>query len=59
LSDSVFELAIPADEAGLDRLLANNPVPDRVTVTYERELDYFSDCNTMGHFCQVLVAQHW
>ncbi|HXV42038.1 MAG TPA: hypothetical protein VEC96_03165, partial [Anaerolineae bacterium] len=54
----VFDLATPADEPAIRRLLASNPVPGRVTVTYEREPDYFLGCGTMGRFCQVLVARH-
>ncbi len=58
MRDFVFELATPNDDAAIRRLLANNPVPGRVTVTYEREPNYFLGCNTMGRFCQVLVARH-
>jgi hypothetical protein len=54
----IFELATPADDPAIRQLLANNPVPGRVTVTYEREPDYFLGCGTMGRFCQVLVARH-
>ncbi|MBE7469675.1 MAG: hypothetical protein DPW09_31670 [Anaerolineae bacterium] len=53
-----FDLATPTDDPAIRRLLANNPIPSRVTVTYEREPDYFLGCATMGHFCQVLVARH-
>lgn len=58
MSEFVFELATPADDPAIRRLLANNPVPGQVTVTYEREPDYFLGCGTMGRFCQVLVARH-
>ncbi|MBE7552472.1 MAG: hypothetical protein HS126_15490 [Anaerolineales bacterium] len=57
MSEFVFELATPADDPAIRRLLANNPVPGQVTVTYEREPDYFLGCGTMGRFCQVLVAR--
>jgi hypothetical protein len=53
-----FDLATPADNGAIRRLLANNPVPGQVTVTYEREPDFFLSCGPMGHFCQVLVARH-
>ncbi len=53
-----FELTTPADDPAIRRLLANNPVPGQVTLTYEREPDYFLGCGTMGRFCQVLVARH-
>lgn len=57
-ADFVYELAMPADDPAIRRLLAANPVPGRVVLTYEREPDYFLGCATMGHFCQVLVARH-
>lgn len=57
MSEFVFELATPADDPAIRRLLANNPVPGQITVTYEREPDYFLGCGTMGRFCQVLVAR--
>jgi hypothetical protein len=53
-----FDLATPADDPAIRRLLAANPVPGQVTVTYEREPNYFLGCGTMGRFCQVLVARH-
>lgn len=58
MSDFIFDLATPADDPAIRRLLANNPVPGQVTLTYEREPDYFLGCATMGHFSQVLVARH-
>ena len=58
MNEFIFELATSADDPAIRRLLANNPVPGRVTVTYEREPNYFLGCGTMGHFCQVLVARH-
>jgi hypothetical protein len=58
LSEFIFELATPADDPAIRRLLADNPVPGQVTVTYEREPNYFLGCGVMGHFCQVLVARH-
>lgn len=53
-----LELATPADEADLRRLLATNPMPGSITVTNEREPDYFLGCGTMGHFYQTVVARH-
>jgi hypothetical protein len=58
INDFVFELAGPDNDPTIRRLLANNPVPGLVSVTYEREPDYFLGCSTMGRFCQVLVARH-
>jgi GNAT superfamily N-acetyltransferase len=53
-----IEFATPADDAAIRRLLAANPVPGAVTVTYEREPSYFLGCATMGPFCQVAVCRH-
>jgi hypothetical protein len=53
----VFELATPADDAAIRRLLATNPVPGDVTLTYRREPDYFLGCNVMGPLCQTMVAR--
>jgi hypothetical protein len=57
VSEFTFDLATPADDPAIRQLLRENPVPGRVTVTYEREPDYFLGCGTMGHFGQVLVAR--
>jgi hypothetical protein len=53
-----IECATPADDAAIRRLLASNPVPGAVTLTYEREPSYFLGCATMGPFCQVAVCRH-
>jgi hypothetical protein len=53
-----FELATLADDPDIRRLLAENPIPGQVTLTYEREPDYFLGCGTMGRFYQVVVARH-
>lgn len=50
-------LATPADDADIRRLLAMNPIPGQITLTYEREPNYFLGCGTMGHFYQVVVAR--
>ncbi|MEP7340387.1 MAG: hypothetical protein ABI977_21835 [Acidobacteriota bacterium] len=52
-----IDLARQDDDAAIRRLLATNAVPGRVTVTYEREPNYFAGCATMGRSCQVLVAR--
>lgn len=51
-----IDLADGGDDAAIRRLLATNAVPGRVTVTFEREPNYFLGCGTMGR-CQVLVAR--
>ncbi len=53
-----FELARPGDDAELRRLLASTPMPGSITVTFEREPNYFLGGPTMGHRCDVLVARH-
>ncbi len=52
-----IDLANPDDDAAIRRLLATNAAPGRVTVTYEREPNYFAGCATMGRTCQSLVAR--
>jgi hypothetical protein len=56
--DFTVELATAADDPAIRRLLATNPVPGQIKVTYERDPDYFLGCGTMGHFCQVIVGRH-
>lgn len=51
------DLAGLDDDAAIRRLLAANAVPGRVTITFEREPDYFAGCATMGRSCQVLAAR--
>lgn len=53
-----FELAQPADDPALRKLLAETPMPGRITVTFKREPNYFSGCSTMGPFWQVVIARH-
>jgi len=55
-SEVAFGLATAADDAGIRRLLAHNPMPGRVRVRYEREPSYFDGLSTMGK-TQVLVAR--
>ncbi|MEZ4830540.1 MAG: hypothetical protein R2873_00825 [Caldilineaceae bacterium] len=57
-SEYVFDLATPADEADLRRLLRENPVPGQQTLTYEREPDYFLGSSILGLVSQTLVARH-
>jgi hypothetical protein len=56
--DFLFRTAGPEDEAGLRHLLATTPMPGSLTVTFEREPDYFLGCTVMGHVCDVIVAIH-
>lgn len=57
-AEFIFALATAADDADIRRLLAENPVPGRVTVAYERSPDYFLGCGTMGPFHQVMAVRH-
>ncbi len=52
-----FELAHPADDAAIRRLLRENPVPGQLALTYEREPSYWDGCSVFGHVCQTLVAR--
>lgn len=52
-----FELAQPVDDPALRKLLAETPMPGRVSVAFEREPNYFSGCSTMGPFWQVVIAR--
>jgi hypothetical protein len=53
-----FELATPNDDIELRQLLANTPMPGRLTISFQREPNYFLGCPSMGHFWQVIVARH-
>ncbi len=57
-NDFIYSLATPADDADLRRLLAGNPMPGRLTTTFEREPNYFLGCSVMGPFWQVIIARH-
>ncbi|HEX2033585.1 MAG TPA: hypothetical protein VHS99_05320 [Chloroflexota bacterium] len=50
-----LEPATAADDPAIRRLLSRTPVPGRVSLTYEREPDYFLGCSTMGQEYQVVV----
>lgn len=52
-----FELATLNDEPALRRLLASTPMPGSITVSFQREPNYFHGCPTMGAFWQVIVAR--
>ncbi|MDQ4076637.1 MAG: hypothetical protein M3220_10380 [Chloroflexota bacterium] len=58
MSDFTFDLATPADDAAIRELLRESAVPGHITVSYQREPDYFAGCGTMGPFWQVPVARH-
>ena len=56
--DFSFELAQPSDDPALRKLLASSAMPGRLTVTFEREPNYFLGCGTMGRFYQIIIARH-
>jgi hypothetical protein len=57
-SEFTFDLATPADDEAILRLLRENPVPGSVSVSYERSPCYFLGCEIMGDCHQTLVARH-
>jgi len=56
--DFSITLATPADDPAIRQLLADNPMPGALSLSYRREPDYFYGCETMGPFCQVPIARH-
>jgi hypothetical protein len=52
-----FDLAGPADDADLRRLLAETPMPGRIAVCFRREPSYFAGAAVEGRFLQVLIAR--
>jgi len=58
MSPFTFRLGGAEDDREIRRHLETNPVPGRITVSYERSPDYFLGCRTMGPFTQVLIARH-
>lgn len=51
------DFARPADDAAIRRLLAREPMPGRITVTFEREPDFSLGCAIIGDDCRILVAR--
>lgn len=58
MKEFTFDLATPADDDAILRLLRENPVPGSVSVRYERSPSYFHGCDVMGDCHQTLVARH-
>jgi len=50
-------LASPSDEPELRQLLRENPIPGRISVSFEREPDYYLGAQVEGPFHQVIVAR--
>ncbi len=52
-----FEIATPEDDAEIRRLLRANPTPGRISLSFERERDYFADAHQPGETKQTIVAR--
>ncbi|HEY2115841.1 MAG TPA: GNAT family N-acetyltransferase [Candidatus Angelobacter sp.] len=50
-------LAGPADDAAIRLLMRRQPMPGRVTVTFEREPNFSLGCAVTGEDCRILVAR--
>ena len=51
-----FALATQADDPDIRRLLRENPMPGQITLTLEREPDYFVDAGLPGTEKQTIIA---
>ena len=51
-----FAVAAPADDAAIRRLLRENPMPGAVSLSFEREPDYFLGAGLAGGEDQTIVA---
>lgn len=52
-----FALATPADDTDLRRMLRENPMPGAISVTFEREPDYFIGAKVEGPVHQTVIAR--
>ncbi|MDR3574648.1 MAG: hypothetical protein P4L50_12350 [Anaerolineaceae bacterium] len=52
---SRLRLADPADEASLRKLLRENPMPGAISLSYEREPNYFAAASVDGTFSQTII----
>ena len=59
MPSSTLRLATPADEAFLRRLLRDNPMPGSISLTYEREPDYFFHHAACAGSLPCLVGSGW
>jgi hypothetical protein len=57
MSEIAYELATPADDPELRRMLRDNPMPGAISVSFEREPDYFIGARVEGPFHQTIVAR--
>lgn len=56
MSSITIRLATPADDGSLRRLLRENPIPGRISLSYEREPDFFRAAATDGVLSQTIVG---
>jgi len=52
-----FELAVPNDDPELRQLLRENPIPGAISLSFEREPNYFFAAAIEGAFHQTIVAR--
>src|SRR5262245_59304475 len=52
-----LELATPADDADLRRVLADVSMPGRVSLTFEREPSFFAAAVVDGRFRQIVIGR--
>jgi hypothetical protein len=52
-----FSLATPADDDAIRRLLRDNPMPGTISLSLEREPNYFADAHQPGENKQTIVAR--
>jgi hypothetical protein len=50
-----LRLANPADDSSLRRLLRENPIPGSISLSYEREPDYFKAAGVDGRLSQTII----
>ena len=52
-----IDFAVPEDDAAIRSLLRREAMPGRISVTFEREPDFWLGCRVTGEDCRVLVAR--
>lgn len=52
-----FDIAAVGDDADIRRLLRENPMPGRISLSFEREPNYFADAKLSGEIKQTIVAR--
>ena len=52
-----FAVAAPGDDAEIRRLLRDNPMEGQISISLEREPNYFSDADLPGETRQTIIAR--